>query len=125
MVEASTLHAPPQAGATPGDASQKLRPRLKWRRGRQDAAVPRLHLATDAAGDGIWDWDLATDAVWYSPGWQTMLGFSPGEVPPHLDFWCSRVHPEDLPLAQAALQAHFSGERPFYECEHQIGRAHV
>lgn len=120
MVEASTLHAPPQAGATPGDASQKLRPRLKWRRGRQDAAVPRLHLATDAAGDGIWDWDLATDAVWYSPGWQTMLGFSPGEVPPHLDFWCSRVHPEDLPLAQAALQAHFSGERPFYECEHRV-----
>lgn len=120
MVEASTLHAPPQAGATPGDASQKLRPRLKWRRGRQDAAVPRLHLATDAAGDGIWDWDLATDAVWYSPGWQTMLGFSPGEVPPHLDFWYSRVHPEDLPLAQAALQAHFSGERPFYECEHRV-----
>ena len=120
MVEASTLHAPPQAGATPGDASQKLRPRMKWRRGRQDAAVPRLHLATDAAGDGIWDWDLATDAVWYSPGWQTMLGFSPGEVPPHLDFWCSRVHPEDLPLAQAALQAHFSGERPFYECEHRV-----
>ncbi|CAO3406380.1 PAS domain-containing sensor histidine kinase [Azospirillum largimobile] len=48
MVEASTLHAPSQAGATPGgavpsgNASQKLRPRLKWRRGRQDAAVPRL-----------------------------------------------------------------------------------
>ncbi|WP_052315455.1 PAS domain-containing sensor histidine kinase [Azospirillum lipoferum] len=98
----------------------KLRARLKWRRARLAAAVPRLHLAIDAAGDGIWDWDVATGAVWYSPGWQTMLGFSPGEVPPQLDFWSSRVHPEDLPLTQAALQAHFSGERPFYECEHRV-----
>ncbi|WP_194913692.1 PAS domain S-box protein [Azospirillum sp. INR13] len=119
-LEATTLRPLPDTGATAGTAAPKLRTRLKWRRGRLGTAVPRLHLATDAAGDGIWDWDLATDAVWYSPGWQTMLGFSPGEVTPHLDFWCSRVHPEDLPLAQAALQAHLSGERPFYECEHRV-----
>lgn len=125
MVEATTLEATtlrplPDAGATAGIVVPKLRTRLKWRRGRLATAVPRLHLAADAAGDGIWDWDLATDAVWYSPGWQTMLGFSPGEVPPHFDFWCSRVHPEDLPLARAALRAHLSGERTFYECEHRV-----
>ena len=125
MVEATTLEATtlrplPDAGATAGIVVSKLRTRLKWRRGRLATAVPRLHLAADAASDGIWDWDLATDAVWYSPGWQTMLGFSPGEVPPHFEFWCSRVHPEDLPLARAALRAHLSGERTFYECEHRV-----
>lgn len=120
MVEAIALCSPSDSGAPSGIAVPKVRARLKWRRGRQNAAVPRLHLATDAAGDGLWDWDLATDAVWYSPGWQTMLGFSPGEVPPQLDSWSSRVHPEDLPLVRAALQAHLSGERPFYESEHRI-----
>ncbi|WP_063634234.1 PAS domain-containing sensor histidine kinase [Azospirillum humicireducens] len=120
MVEATTLCPPSGAGAPSAIAARKPRVRLKWRRARQDASVPRLHLATDAAGDGIWDWDLATDAVWFSPGWQTMLGFSPGEVPPQLDSWSSRVHPEDLPLARTALQAHLSGERPFYESEHRI-----
>ncbi|CBS86308.1 Signal transduction histidine kinase [Azospirillum lipoferum 4B] len=124
MVDATTL-CPLSDGDGPSGAPSdavvpKLRARLKWRRARLAAAVPRLHLAIDAAGDGIWDWDVATGAVWYSPGWQTMLGFSPGEVPPQLDFWSSRVHPEDLPLTQAALQAHFSGERPFYECEHRV-----
>ncbi|SMF72571.1 PAS domain S-box-containing protein [Azospirillum oryzae] len=97
-----------------------LRTRLRWRRGRQASAVPRLYQATDAAGDGVWDWDMASGAVWYSPRWQTMLGFAPGEVPPHVDFWRSRVHPEDLPLVESALAAHLAGERPVYECEHRV-----
>ncbi|MCM8733321.1 PAS domain S-box protein [Azospirillum sp. A1-3] len=96
------------------------RTRLRWRRGRQAAAVPRLYQATDAAGDGLWDWDMASGAVWYSPRWQTMLGFTPDEVPPHVEFWRSRVHPDDLPLVEAALAAHLSGERPVYECEHRV-----
>lgn len=120
MVDATTLCPLSDEDGPSGTAVPNVRARLKWRRARLAAAVPRLHLATDAAGDGIWDWDVATGAVWYSPGWQTMLGFSPGEVPPQLDFWSSRVHPEDLPLTQAALQAHFSGERAFYEREHRI-----
>ncbi|WP_158280180.1 PAS domain S-box protein [Azospirillum sp. TSH100] len=96
------------------------RTRLRWRRGRTGTAVPRLHLATDAAGDGLWDWDMATGAVWYSPGWQTMLGFTPGEVPPTVEFWRSRVHPEDLPMVEAALAAHLAGDRCYYECEHRV-----
>ncbi|MFP5516633.1 MAG: PAS domain S-box protein [Alphaproteobacteria bacterium] len=119
-LDTTTLRPLSDVGATVGTDAPKIRTRLKWRRGRPATAVPRRRPATDAAGDGIWDWDLATDAVWYSPGWQTMLGFPPDEVPPHLDCWCSRVHPEDLPLARAALQAHLSGERPFYECEHRV-----
>lgn len=107
------------SNAMPG-TGRTLRTRLRWRRGRQASAVPRLYQATDAAGDGLWDWDMASGAVWYSPRWQTMLGFTPGEVPPHVEFWRSRVHPEDLPLVESVLAAHLSGERPVYECEHRV-----
>ncbi|WP_042704806.1 PAS domain S-box protein, partial [Azospirillum sp. B506] len=63
---------------------------------------------------------MTSGAVWYSPGWQTMLGFTAGEVPPEIGFWRSHVHPDDLPLAETALAAHLSGQRPFYECEHRV-----
>lgn len=121
MVTTTALSPPmecsePQAPRT----GRTLRTRLRWRRGREAAAVPRLYQATDAAGDGLWDWCMASGAVWYSPRWQTMLGFTPGEVPPHVDFWRSRVHPEDLPLVESALAAHLAGERAVYECEHRV-----
>ena len=96
------------------------RTRLRWRRGRAASAVPRLHLATDAAGDGLWDWDIAGGAVWFSPGWQAMLGFMPEEVPSTADFRRSLIHPEDLPTVEAALAAHLSGDSPHYECEHRV-----
>jgi len=96
------------------------RTRLRWRRGRTASAVPRLHLATDAAGDGLWDWDISGGAVWFSPGWQAMLGLIPEEVPPTADFRRSLIHPEDLPTVEAALGAHLSGDSPHYECEHRV-----
>ena len=33
----------------------------------------------DAAAEGIWDWNLATGAMYFSPGYATMLGYAPGE----------------------------------------------
>lgn len=82
--------------------------------------MPRLHLATEAAGNGLWDWDIAGGAVWYSPGWQAMLGFLPGDVPPTVEFRRSLIHPDDLPTVEASLAAHLSGDRPCYECEYRL-----
>lgn len=85
--------------------------------------MPRLQLATDAAGNGLWERDIAGGALWHSPGLQTMLGFTPGEVPATIDFWRSRIHPEDRPAVEAALAAHLSGGRPRYECEYRVRTA--
>ncbi|WP_161958133.1 PAS domain-containing sensor histidine kinase [Azospirillum palustre] len=85
--------------------------------------MPRLQLATDAAGNGLWERDIAGGALWHSPGLQTMLGFTPGEVPATVDFWRSRIHPEDRPAVEAALAAHLSGGHPRYECEYRVRTA--
>lgn len=62
----------------------------------------RFLLAMEAAKDGIWDWNLDTDHVYYSPAYVTMLGYEPGEVPADSSTWADRIHPEDK---DAALEA--------------------
>ena len=45
-----------------------------------DAASERLALAIEGANDGLWDWDIAANTVYYSPRWKAMLGFRDDEI---------------------------------------------
>ena len=74
----------------------------------------RWQFALDGAGDGVWDWSIATGRVFRSRRLLTMLGFEPGELPEHIDAWAARVHPDDLPGALAAEDEHLRGESPSY-----------
>jgi PAS domain S-box-containing protein len=56
----------------------------------------RLRLAVEAANIGLWDWDLRTDAVYYSPEWKRQIGYRDDEVANTLEEWSSRVHPDDF-----------------------------
>lgn len=80
----------------------------------------RLAMAMDGTGLGVWDWSVATNAVWFSDTWQTMLGYHPGDVEPHISSWQDGVHPDDWPTINAALQPHLAGETDHYECEHRV-----
>ncbi|WP_051822172.1 response regulator [Desulfonatronum thiodismutans] len=59
----------------------------------------RFQLAMDATRDGLWDWNLETDEIYFSPAYTAMLGYAPGEIAPSVQFWSDNVHPDDLPLA--------------------------
>ncbi|RJF84226.1 PAS domain S-box protein [Azospirillum cavernae] len=99
----------------------KTRPlRFKSGASRRRPPTPHLQLVIDAVGDGLWDWNIQTGAVWFSPRWQSMLGFAPGEVEPHVRFWETRVHPDDQAMVQAVVQAHLDGLTPAYQCEHRV-----
>lgn len=51
--------------------------------------------------DGIWDWNLKTNEVYFSQRWKAMLGFRDNEISSSLEEWYNRVHLEDiLPLKQ-------------------------
>lgn len=80
----------------------------------------RLEMAMDGSGLGVWDWSVATNQVWFSDTWQTMLGYQPGEVPQHISTWQNAVHPDDWPVINAALDPHLAGLTPHYECEHRV-----
>jgi PAS domain S-box-containing protein len=80
----------------------------------------RLAHALDATTEGVWDWNIRTGEVLFSPRWIASLGFSPEDVPPHVSFWERLVHPEDLPRVWEALHNHWEGRTPFYECENRL-----
>ena len=77
-------------------------------------------LALESAGDGVWDWNVQTNEVFFSRRWKALLGYADDEIGNTLDEWDKRVHPDDREQCYADLEKHFRGERPFYQNEHRI-----
>jgi PAS domain S-box-containing protein len=80
----------------------------------------RLTLALDAGAYGVWDWNVATGAVVFDDRALHLLGFERSEAPPDLATWRARVHPDDLPAADAAMTTHWRGETDAFSFEHRI-----
>jgi diguanylate cyclase (GGDEF)-like protein/PAS domain S-box-containing protein len=80
----------------------------------------RYAVAVRGANDGLWDWNLKTDEVHFSPRWSSMLGFDEGEIGNTLNEWFGRVHSQDLPKLQTAIGYHIDGNTPHFECEYRI-----
>lgn len=62
--------------------------------GISQQANERLALAFEAANDGLWDWDLVTDQLYFSPRWYTMLGYDYKEFPSTYHAWADLLHPD-------------------------------
>jgi two-component system response regulator AtoC len=58
--------------------------------------IDRYRLAFRGTNDGLWDWDLRTNEVYFSPSWKSMLGFMEDEIGSSREEWFSRIHPEDM-----------------------------
>ena len=80
----------------------------------------RYSLAARGANDGLWDWDLKTGRVYFSPRWKSILGLEETEVSDRPEEWLGRVHPEDLPRLKRDLEAHLEGRSPHFENEHRL-----
>lgn len=70
--------------------------------------------------DGVWEWDLETDALYFSPGLKRLLGYGPDEMRPCLDTWKDNIHPEDAPLVLSILDEYLKGLRHLYEAEYRL-----
>ena len=112
----------------PYSLERTLRYAISHHRALRDLAVSeeRYALAACAVNDGIWDWDLETDVVYYSPRWQALLGLEGssdlvnGGV---ADTWFGRVHEDDLPGLRLAIEAHLSGRTSLLQSKHRIHHA--
>jgi len=83
----------------------------------------RYSLAAAATNDGLYDWDLRTDRIWFAQRWKALLGLEDTPVGDSPENWLDRVHPEDLIWLQATLDAQASaGGRPF-QIEYRIRHA--
>ena len=75
----------------------------------------RLELAIRGSNDGIWDWDLLSNQVYYSPRWKQMLGYADHELDNRPDTFLDRVHPDELPLMLDSINDYLENRVPAFE----------
>jgi diguanylate cyclase (GGDEF)-like protein/PAS domain S-box-containing protein len=80
----------------------------------------RFALATAGARDGIWDWNLVSEQVYYSPRWFGMLGLDASTAAPVAATWLDRVHNDDRVGLEQALQSHLGGATSHFEAEFRM-----
>jgi diguanylate cyclase (GGDEF)-like protein/PAS domain S-box-containing protein len=69
----------------------------------------RFDLVVRGAGDGIWDWRLTDDSVYFSPRWRELLGYQPEDRFSAMDDWLALVHPEESEMVKRELRNHLEG----------------
>jgi len=77
----------------------------------------RFSLAMKGANDGLWDWDLKTDEIYYSPRWSEIMGYESGELPSTKETWETLLHPDDRPLVDKFLTNCLEAEAKSSEVE--------
>src|SRR5579862_2080528 len=90
---------------------------------RTEARLAKLEerntLSQAAANDGLWDFDVESNEVYFSPRWKAMLGYGDDDMRGSPD-WRSLVHPDDLSRVQAAIREHVAGKTPIFESTHRM-----
>ena len=80
----------------------------------------RYALAARGANDGLWDWNLATNEIYFSPRWNHMLGNSASETWSGPEQWFSHIHADDRERVRAGIAAHCEGKTPEFVCEYRM-----
>jgi PAS domain S-box-containing protein len=80
----------------------------------------RLGLAVRSGNVGLWDWDLGSNTVYYSPEWKSQLGYAEHEINPDLAEWARLVHPDDLERTTARVQRYLASPYPNFQYEFRM-----
>jgi len=83
----------------------------------------RYTLAAKASQVGLWDWNLHTGQVYFSPQWKQMLGLEQALIASSADFWYSRILPQDREQVMAAVDRHVQGHNEVLQCGYRISHA--
>ena len=87
---------------------------------RLAASRERFALAAYGANDGLFDWDIAQDRVFFSTRWMEMVGSAATEVADDPEEWLSRLHEDDRNRVENAIAALDSSDAAHFECEYRI-----
>lgn len=80
----------------------------------------RYALAVRGANEGLWDWDLRSDRIYFSPRWKEMLGYAEHELSNRPHEWFSRVHPLDLAPLKLSITHHLRSLDSHFEYEYRL-----
>ncbi len=94
--------------------------RLREQQARLADSEQRLLLTVEGADLGTWDWHVPSGKVTFSDRQLSMLGYAPGDLPPHVSSWEQLIHPAERAVVMEAVTAHLEGRSPHYRCPHRL-----
>ncbi len=80
----------------------------------------RFDLAMQGSHDGLWDWNIDTDNVYFSHRWKQMIGFEALEISNCFEELITRIHPDDFSLVLSQIEAYLSQKIPTYEVQFRL-----
>lgn len=80
----------------------------------------RYDLAVSGTNDGIWDWNLNSNEVYYSPAWMRIIGYESNPLPSTINTWIKRIHEDDLEQHLQNIHAYLNGETNLYQNIHRL-----
>lgn len=80
----------------------------------------RFQFAIEGTNDGIWDWNIAKDEVYFSGRWKKMLGYEEHEIKNEFNEWESRLHPDDKERVLNEVKSALENKNYSYEVEHRL-----
>jgi PAS domain S-box-containing protein len=82
----------------------------------------RFNLAMTAVNDGLWDWNMEDNTVFFDKRYYTLAGYEPDEFPQDFSEWAARVHPEDIERSMNAIDNHVRGRTAVFDIEFRFRR---
>ena len=101
-------------------ALARIRSQLFRKRSEGTSGTSRDSLEPKSHGDGLWDWNLESNRIYFCPRWRGMLGLSAAEVMNEPSAWFSRVHPQDVDALDDAIHAHWAGQTETFQMDYRI-----
>jgi len=102
--------------------NENLENRVKIKTRELYESEQRFDLAMQGANDGLWDWNIDSGKVYFSPRWSAMLGYDDGEIDGLSKEWRKRLHPKDRRDVLQKMSSHLHGYSGSYESIHRLRR---
>lgn len=116
---------------------KRVKPRSRWKksltttqaraRQRAEAALreseARFRTVLRATNDVIWEWDLRTDALWWSDSVFDLFGYRPNELEPSAEAWVNRIHPDEKDRLVSEVDSAIRNKQQFWSGEYRFRKA--
>jgi len=79
------------------------------------ASEERFTLAMQGSNDGIMDWHILSNSVYFSPRWKSIIGYADEELNNHFEIWQQHIYPEDREAVSDALEKYLKKHSASYE----------
>jgi PAS domain S-box-containing protein len=96
---------------------------IRQRLEREGALEKRFQYVARATNDAVWDWDLASNTLWWNEGVQSIFGYRAEEIASDLSWWSDRLHPDDRDRTIASIQSTIDNRKENWSEEYRFRRA--